>query len=53
MSDLSYPDEKNFVNIVEKAQNGIVEIIVEDSGIGIKQNDLQKLFKLFGFLETT
>jgi hypothetical protein len=36
---LTYPEEKNFVNIVEKAKHGIVEIIVEDSGIGIKQID--------------
>jgi len=26
---------------------------VVDNGVGIKQQDLQKLFKLFGFLENT
>ena len=31
----------------------MLEIIVEDTGIGIKKNDQVKLFKLFGFLETT
>ena len=31
----------------------MVEIIVEDTGIGIKKNDLVKLFQLFGFLEIT
>jgi signal transduction histidine kinase len=31
----------------------VLEIIVEDTGIGIKKNDQVKLFKLFGFLETT
>jgi signal transduction histidine kinase len=31
----------------------VVEIIVEDTGIGIKKNDQGKLFKLFGFLEGT
>lgn len=50
---MSYPAEEVFVNIVEKANHGVLEIIVEDSGIGIKEKDQQKLFKLFGFLETT
>jgi signal transduction histidine kinase len=31
----------------------MIEFIVEDSGIGIKENDQKKLFKMFGFLETT
>ena len=26
---------------------------MEDSGIGIKEKDLDKMFKLFGFLEQT
>lgn len=29
----------------------MIEVIVEDSGVGIKQNDQKKLFKMFGFLE--
>ena len=37
----------------EKAINGMIEITVKDSGVGIKMEDLQKLFKLFGFLDTT
>jgi len=41
------------VDIVENANHGVVEIVVEDSGIGIKENDQNKLFKMFGFLETT
>ena len=31
----------------------MLEIQVIDTGIGIKQEDLGKLFKLFGFLDTT
>ena len=34
--ELSYPEEENFVDIVNNAKNGLVEIIVEDSGVGIK-----------------
>jgi len=52
-SELSYPEEQSFINIVENAKHGVVEIIVQDSGVGIKKDDQSKLFKLFGFLETT
>ena len=52
-SQLTYPEEQVFVDIVENAKHGVVEIIVEDSGVGIKENDQNKLFKMFGFLETT
>ena len=38
-SELSYPEEQVFADIVENAKHGVVEIIVEDSGIGIKEND--------------
>ena len=31
----------------------MIEIIVRDTGVGIKEENLQKLFKLFGFLEQT
>ena len=30
----------------------MLEIQVIDTGIGIKSDDIQKLFKLFGFLDT-
>jgi signal transduction histidine kinase len=36
IDELSYPEEQNFLEIVENAKHGVVEIIVEDSGIGIK-----------------
>jgi len=35
-SSLSYPEEKNFVEIVKNSKHGVLEIIVEDSGVGIK-----------------
>ena len=38
---------------LQKASNGMIEIIVKDTGVGIKKEDLSKLFKLFGFLDTT
>ena len=31
----------------------MIQISVEDSGIGIKEEDKDKLFKLFGFLDTS
>ena len=35
-SNLSFPEEPSFIKILENAKHGVVEIIVEDSGIGIK-----------------
>ena len=35
-SNLSVPEEPSFIKILENAKHGVVEIIVEDSGIGIK-----------------
>lgn len=29
----------------------MIEVIVRDTGIGIKQEDHKKLFKIFGFLD--
>ena len=31
----------------------MIEVEIKDSGIGIKENDIEKLFKLFGFIEST
>ena len=51
--DLSIPDE-SFIDIMQKANDcTYLEIQVEDTGIGIKDEDKPKLFKLFGFLDST
>ena len=45
---------KIFVSIIEKGIKNIrqyVQISVEDSGIGIDEDDQDKLFKLFGFVQ--
>jgi signal transduction histidine kinase len=34
-------------------QNGMIEVIVSDTGIGIREKDQDKLFKLFGFIDST
>jgi signal transduction histidine kinase len=31
----------------------MLEVQVEDTGIGIKEHDLEKLFQLFGFLDSS
>ena len=31
----------------------MVKITVKDTGVGIKEEDIPKLFKLYGFLEST
>lgn len=43
-----------FVDIISKS-NGkkYLEVQVQDTGVGIKEEDQCKLFKLFGFLDTT
>jgi len=33
--------------------NKLVEISVEDTGVGISQENQKKLFKLFGFIQET
>ena len=39
IEDLTFNDEDIFVKIVEKSKFGVVQIIVEDTGVGIKEND--------------
>ena len=37
----------------DQGPNGTIKIAVEDNGVGIKEEDKGKLFKLFGFLDST
>jgi signal transduction histidine kinase len=37
-------------NFYETAEDTFLKILVKDSGIGIKPEDFNKLFKLFGFM---
>lgn len=52
--DLSVQDA-SFQKIMEEASNSqrqYLEVQVEDTGVGIKEEDQCKLFQLFGFLES-
>ena len=49
--DLTYKED--FRDLVENSPNGMIEVIVQDSGVGIKEEDQNKLFRLFGFLDET
>jgi len=44
---------KDYAQLLKNAKHGMLEISVQDNGTGIKENDLDKLFKLFGFLDAT
>jgi signal transduction histidine kinase len=43
---IKFTNKKGVVTIYSNVNNNKIEIIVEDSGIGISQSDLKKLFKL-------
>lgn len=51
--DLTYDEDSGMREVVSKSKFGMIEMIVQDTGIGIKDENLQKLFKLFGFLDAT
>ena len=37
--------------LLENSEDGILEVIVKYNGAGIMDDDQQKLFKLFGYLD--
>jgi len=45
--------DSNMIVKFNKCRYGMIEISVEDEGTGIKKEDQDKLFKLFGFLDRT
>ena len=53
VGDLSIKDSKLIEVINENEGSIFLEIQVADKGIGIKKDDIPKLFKLFGFLDST
>lgn len=53
MQDLTFMDEPIFVELINEARHGALEVQVIDNGMGIQKENQCKLFKLFGFLEDT
>ena len=51
--DSNHTDLVEFQDLIRNSKNGMIEIEIKDTGIGIKPEDQTKLFKLFGFLDTT
>ena len=50
MKDLIHVEhQRHFVN----DESNLLQISVEDTGVGISPQDIKKLFKLFGFLTST
>jgi len=52
-ADSNHTDLIEFQDLIRNSKNGMIEIEVKDTGLGIKPEDQKKLFKLFGFLDTT
>ena len=50
---LKFTDEDGIITISCSVEEDYVRISVEDTGIGISEQDQKKLFKLFGFLESS
>ena len=55
MDDLTHGRQvPDIVDIVQNTDSkSMLEIAVSDTGVGIKSEDLSKLFKLFGFIENS
>jgi signal transduction histidine kinase len=45
--------EQGYVKIIAEIIENYLRITVKDTGVGIKDEDKSKLFKLFGFLDET
>ena len=45
--------KEHYPHFIKSKGFGMIEISVKDSGVGIEKKDQDKLFKLFGFLDST
>ena len=52
-NSLKFTDEDGTITISARVSEDFVNISVQDTGIGISKQDQKKLFKLFGFLESS
>lgn len=50
---LKFTNSSGLISITVTLMNDRLEIQVKDTGIGITENDQDKLFKLFGYLKST
>lgn len=50
-NDISFKELEGIKNIFESSDNCILELIVQDTGVGIDEKDQKKLFKLFGSID--
>ena len=51
LTDLVHREHHKY--LLNSRGHGMIQVSVQDSGIGIKKEDQDKLFKLFGFLDTS
>ena len=53
LDDLTYDDDLLVEAVVNNPNITFLEVQVQDTGIGISEKDMPKLFKLFGLLDST